>query len=386
MRVLSCVLVLAAWAGSGPKGGVVDEMHPRSPETPLKIVFKPYYCEMCAAEGRIEKQDHLATMLRMEIGKLAKFLDLDKGWIYIESPNFKILSTLRKSKVKFKHTPFAHADLIRLQEIFPKFKIGRDGALVNAHQRAHLYHIRAERTYSHFAALTDCKKPFLGMNGKYQLLLLDEYNPYHKVADEFIGRGQKMAGVQHHSKEKPNFNMFATSEQQASRTKGKGDRLFSNWVIHNIAHNLVDGYHNYYRETWGWLEEGVGHYYERKENRVHNTFCWSEGKPPADFLKPNWESVIFGLVRRGRDTPLNQWCEKLQPGELTGVENGMSWSIVKWLIETDPIRFTKLLTALNDYQAKWTAEKCIQHAFNCSPSVLHNRWREYVKENYNKKK
>ena len=44
----------------------------------------------------------------------------------------------------------------------------------------------------------------------------------------------------------------------------------------------------------------------------------------------------------------------------------------------DPVRFTKLLAKLNDYQAKQNAEQCIQHAFGCSPSVLHNRWRTYV--------
>ena len=388
MRLPLAALFLAAVAAAGPKGKVVDEVHPRSPDTPLKIVFKPYYCETCAEEGRIEKEDQVLSMMRMEVGRLAKVLDLDKGWIVIQSANFKILSTLTRAKVKFKGSPFVRADLMRLKEIFPKLKIGREGASVNPHQRAHLYHIRAERVYCHFAALTDNKQKFLGMGDRYQLILLDAYNPYHALTDQFIGRGQKMPGIQHHMKDKPNYNMFVASEQQHARTpgKGKGDRAFNNWVIHSIAHNLVDGHGNYYRQTWGWLEEGIGHYYERKENVRHNTFCWSEGKPPADFLKPNWESVIFGLVRRGRDTSLNQWCEKLEPGQLSGIENGMSWSIVKWLVETDPIRFTKMLRKLDDYQLKPNSAQCIQHAFNCSPSVLHKRWREYVLANYNKKK
>jgi len=386
MRLPLAALLLTAAAVAGPKGKVVDEMHPRSPDTPLKIVFRPYYCELCAEEGRIEREDRVISMMRMEVGRLAKVLDLDKGWIVIESPNFKVLSTITRTKVKFKGSRFARADLKRLQEIFPKLRGGREGVTVNAHQRAHLYHIRVERVYCHFAALTDNKQKFLGMQSRYQLILLDGFNPYHTLTDQFIGRGQRVAGIQHHMKETPNFNLFVTSEQQTSRTKGKGDRLFNNWVIHNIAHNLVDGHGNYYRETWGWLEEGVGHYYERREGENHNTFCWSEGKLPADFLKPNWESVIFGLVRRGRDTSLNRWCEKLQPGELTGIENGISWSIVKWLIETEPIRFTKLLRKLDDYQAKPNSAQCIQHAFGCSPSVLHRRWRKYVLENYNKKK
>ncbi|MDH3590950.1 MAG: hypothetical protein OER88_03675, partial [Planctomycetota bacterium] len=226
---------------------------------------------------------------------------------------------------------------------------------------------------------------WLGMQGHYQLFLLDDFNEYHKIADEFVGRGQKLAGVQQHVKEKPNFNMFATSEQQVARTKGKGDQQLHNWFIHNVSHLLIDGHGNYYRETWAWLEEGIAHYYEREESTRYNTFCWSEGSAPKDFLKPNWHSIIYGLVRRGKDPSLATFCEKLQPGELTGVENGMTWSIVKWLVENEPVRFTKMLRKLDDYQNKPNSSDCIQHGFGVSPSVLHQRWRDYVLAQYKKK-
>ena len=89
-------------------------------------------------------------------------------------------------------------------------------------------------------------------------------------------------------------------------------------------------------------------------------------------------------MRRGKDPPLSRWCEKLQPGELTGIENGTSWSIVKWLVETEPIRFTKMLVKLDDFENKPSAAECIEFAFNVTPSVLHQRWRDYVLENYGK--
>ncbi|MHC4163277.1 MAG: hypothetical protein ACYSUM_14200 [Planctomycetota bacterium] len=386
MRSIAVLLLAAGLGMAGPKGEVHDVTHPRSPGTPLEVKFAPWYCPRCVKEERIEPQERKIRMWRMPVEELAKILDLDKKWLVIETPNFKILSTLGRANVKFKDVQYARADLLRLKTIFPKLGLGREGTTVNAHQRAHLYHIRVERLYSHFAALTDNKKKFLGMDAPYEIYLLDDYAEYSTLTDQFIGRGMRMAGIQHHSKEKPNFNCFPTSEQQYGRTKGRGDRGFSNWVTHNVAHLLVDGFHNYYRETWGWLEEGLAHYYERKEYTNRNTFCWTEGKPPQDFLKPDWESVIYNLVRRGKDPSLSQWCEKLMPGELTGVENGLSWSIVRWLVETEPIRFTKLLRKLNDYENKPTAAQSIEYAFGVSPGVLHSRWREYVRENYGKKK
>ena len=136
------------------------------------------------------------------------------------------------------------------------------------------------------------------------------------------------------------------------------------------------------RESPAWIEEGFGHYYERRENIRWNNFCWAEGKPPTDFTKPDWEAIIFTLVRRDKDVPFSQWCEKLQPGEMSGVENGLSWSIVKWLIETEPLRFTKVLELMHDQKLNLRSADMIQEAFGCSPSVLYQRWREYVLKEY----
>ena len=55
MRFLAVtLLLLLGSAVAGPKGKVVDEVHPRSPDTPLKIVFQPYYCELCLRYWRRE--------------------------------------------------------------------------------------------------------------------------------------------------------------------------------------------------------------------------------------------------------------------------------------------------------------------------------------------
>ena len=110
------------------------------------------------------------------------------------------------------------------------------------------------------------------------------------------------------------------------------------------------------------------------------------GKAPQDLHKPDWEFTLYQLVRGAKDTPLNAWCEKLQPAELRSYETGMSWGIVKWLIETEPVRFTIMLDKLDDTKSKPNSAACIQHAFGVSPSVLHQRWREYVLEHYSKKR
>jgi hypothetical protein len=103
---------------------------------------------------------------------------------------------------------------------------------------------------------------------------------------------------------------------------------------------------------------------------------------PSDFTKPDWETTIFALVRRDRDPPFAQWCEKLQPGELSGIENGLTWSYVKWMIDTEPVRFAKMLHSMHDLTTNLTGAQEIDVGFSVAPSVIQQRWRDYVLKNY----
>ena len=395
--LLLLLLLLVVPALALPDPSYEDDTHPRSPGTPLNVVWRPFKVTLGpglkkptkAKYAENESFEEEIRMMRMPVAEMAKAVGAGKKWVAIETPHFKLFSNLRSTKVKPKDSRFLVADLWRLKEIFPSIAPAAMVTVLTPLQRAHLYQIRIERIYAHFAALMGADKTTtgkgkrnLGMGGKYQLFLFENYTEHHNLCDKFTGRVNDKAGLQHHMRDDPNFMMYT---QAASQIQG-GDVALANNVIHNVAHNLVDGYGNYYRETWAFLEEGLGHYYERRENPKHNTFCWAEGAKPADFQKEKWEGSILNIVRRKKDPPLSQWCEKLQPGELGGIEQGLCWSIVRWMIETDPIRFAKLVEKLQDYANKPGAAESIEFAFGVSVSTLHARWREYVLAEYGKKK
>lgn len=381
--------VLPAPVAFGKGKRLVDEMHPRAPDSPLKIDFEDFYCQTCLEEGRIEVAGtQKITLMRMDALDLAvklgvgKKRDLGKKFFIIHAGHTKIFSNLVRGKVKPNDSAFITFDMQRMKKIFPKLKLGLQGTVLTPHQRAHLYHIRLCRVYSHFKALTNCKKDFLGMEAPYEVYLFDDYSEHHLLNDRYTGRTNDKAGIRHHNRDKPNFMIFTTADSQVAGNDAK----FSNHVIHNYAHNLVDGFWNFYRETPAWIEEGLAHYYERRESPKHNTFCWAEGKSPTAFQKPDWSSTLLGMVRRGKDMPLGGWCEKLRPGELSGAEQGLSWGIVEWMIETDPIRFTKLLELTQDRKGKPTAADAITKSFGASPNVIHTRWREFAKREYPRRK
>jgi hypothetical protein len=382
MSTLATVLA-AALALDEP----VDEVNPRSPDKPLEIVFRPFSCAECVEEKRLPADSAPSEeirILRQPASTVAKSigLDFEKEVFVVASPNFTIFSALEKTKVKPADSRFLAADLGRLKEIFPALAIDAPTVVLSAHQRAHLYQIRAERVFAHFAALTACAKKHVGTGAPYEVYLFEDYATHHKLVDVYMGISQDKMGVTHHVREKPNF--LAISAYEAITPEG--DWAFANLVIHSIAHNLVDGYNNYSKETWAWFEEGLAHYYERRETPNHNTFCWTEGRAPTMFEKPSWHSTILNMVRREKDRNLAEWCEKSQPGELSAEEQGLSWSIVKWLVETEPVRVTRMLDKLEeDYLKTVSASECVEHGFGVSPSVLHERWREHVLKDYPKK-
>jgi hypothetical protein len=383
--VLAALIPLAAAAPAAARDDLRDEVHPRSPGTPLEIPFRPYACAACVGEKRLPPESAPAeeiTILRQPASLVAKSIGVEKDWFVIQSPNFKIFSALEKAKVKLSDSRFIRFDLARLKEIFPTLAIEAQAVVLNPHQRAHLYHIRAERIYAHFAALTGNSKKHLGMGAPYELYLFEDYATHHRLVDRYMGKSTDKMGVTHHQRETPNF--LATSAY-ADITPA-GDWAFSNLVIHSIAHNLADGYNNYSKETWAWFEEGIAHYYERRETPEHNTFCWTEGRAPTMFEKPNWKSTVLSMVRREKDRNLSEWCEKSQPGEMTAEEQGLSWSLVSWLVETEPVRVARMLDKLEeDYTKSPSGTECIEHGFGVSPSVLHQRWREWVLSEYVKK-
>lgn len=396
--LLATTLTVPARAQTRDEKAVHEDMNPRAATTPLDVVLKPYWCSICAKAGLISGDPPPMELMRKPLATLIEQVGLEEPPIVIFTPHFKILSTLRGSNIKLTDSIYCHADLLKLKSILPKVQVGREGALLDAHERAHLYHVRVEREYAHFSALTGNTKPYLGMPAPYEIYLFAEYAQHHAFVDRYVGgRNDKCAIEWHIQQEKglpfgakagdpevelKSFLLLSIAESQVQQQQGKGDGIISNHVFHNVAHLLVDGLDNYLRETPAWIEEGLGHYYERRENTRWPNFCWAEGKAPTEFMKPDWESTVFAIVRRDRDAPFAQWCEVLQPGELTGPEHGLCWGVVKWMIETEPVRFAKMLGSMHDVKQNFTAAQEIDAGFACSPSVIYQRWREFVLKNY----
>jgi len=374
------LLLLLAAAGVLHAQEVNDERNPRAPEQALSIVFKPYYCSQCVAEKLIPDAPRDVELMGGPSKDLAGAVGIKRDWIVIETPNFRIFSNLKGEKASNGDSPFVAADLQRLKEIFPSFKPGAQGAYLDAHERAHLYHIRMERIFSHFRALSGNDQPRLGMEGRYEVYLFDDTDQYKAFTEKFLGHpfNPKCRIERKHVIEPYHRIVFATADE----INRGGDRQLNNAVAHHTGHDMVVGHHQFQKNPWGWLDAGFAHYYERRESFQFNCFCMQGTDPPTDFERGDWRQRIRHMVYRKKEPSLGEFCEKTNPQSLAPDDHAYAWSYVDWLVATDPVRLAKLLDLAKDPAFKGTCADAIQEVFGVTPFELHDRWRAYVLQSY----
>lgn len=374
--VLLALPVLAGTAAGAP----VDETNPRAPDQPLPIKFTPWHCQECVERKLLDAQPRDIPIAGIPASELANSLKIRRTWFVIESPNFRVFSTLAGARIKHGDSVFAAADLVRLKEIFPDYDVGGQGSFVTAHQRAHLYQIRVERILSHFRTLTGNQKRFLGMGDRFELCLFESKKEFQAFVEKELARpyNRRTPLERKHFTGGDNFYLVSTA---ADLYKG-GERELNNTVLHHVAHGVVNGHNDYVSAMWGWLEGGFAHYYERKESDKHNFFCLVGADPPREFTRGNWRKKIRHMVYRKKDPSLGLWCDKTHAQSLSGAEHAMAWSIVDWLVRTDPVRLAKLLDIAAQEDDRPSCSEAISNVFGVDAYGLHDRWRAHVLEQY----
>ena len=376
--VRSCALALLALAGLSAAEEVFDERHPRVPDQPLPITFTPWYCSECQKDGLIEGEAREVQMMRRDASALAEEIGIKRGWLVIESPTFRIFSNIDGAKTLHNDSPFAAADLQRLETIFPKFKPGAQGSYLSSHERAHLYHVRLERMVCWFRALTGNDAPNLGMGDRFQVFLIEDTKQYAAFSEKVMGRDfdPRNLAQRKHVPGEGNFYVFATA---ADQFKGK-DQQLNNFTAHHVGHLIMNGHKDFVSDVWAWLEEGTAHFFMRRESPKYKFFCLQGVEPPRDFVRSNWEKTIRLMVYRKKEPSFGTWCDKIHASELTGDQHALAWSYVDWLSKTDPVRLAKLMD-LSAVKGT-TATQAVEEVFGVSPYALHDRWRDWVLEAY----
>jgi len=158
-------------------------------------------------------------------------------------------------------------------------------------------------------------------------------------------------------------------------------------VVHNVAHLFLS---NFVPQQWigqlkgGWVDAGVGHYFEFKLDGKCSNYCYQEVGTNVRFKGGSWLVPIRKRVAAGRFPSVPELSTK-NTDQLTGDEHAMAFSLVHYLFEGDHTvgdhgkKFTQFVGILKQKKPLRDALRAVYH---WTPMSLEEKWKEWVLKTY----
>lgn len=152
---------------------------------------------------------------------------------------------------------------------------------------------------------------------------------------------------------------------QPALAQGREEQFVST-VVHEMGHAFLEAYANAGKRNV-WLHEGVAQTCEL----IHN---------PADAGIARHKERVKGWARSG--APPETFRQMVNRNYILGSDldgYAMAWSMVDWMIKTQPKDFRKLLDLVRKGQ---TGPTLLEHAFDTPIDRLQQQWLRYVNARY----
>lgn len=334
---------------------------PAAAQTPKKRSNDPTSCPYCHNDPALMKAAGIVSHGGFDFGKTNTekvdelLLTSDIRWI--ETPNFKIGLGLGPMKVKLEEKKKILAELTRLSQALPEIK--PDTAILDSWLRAHLYAQRTEDLHWHFLQIMQAEDakfangsgvwsgpyqgegPYLGMRQKYEVLFLSTEAAHVTFLTEHCGLHIKNSQRWHYT-DRGAITLVAHAQQGNLRQ----DAALHGHLAFNLAHNLYDGFYHYSYDTPVWYHEGLAHFMEREIDPDHNSFDSGEGGTADMTSKSNWKPEVLKLITSGEAPRLAELMQLKSYAELKLPHHYVTWSMVEYLIKTNPTGFANFLKAM----------------------------------------
>jgi hypothetical protein len=150
---------------------------------------------------------------------------------------------------------------------------------------------------------------------------------------------------------------------------------------HNAAHMLLS---NAFQPNWvgdiggGWLDAGLGHWYEYELFGLTVNYCMEEATLLVDYEGGRWRAPVRRRLEREKERLLPGLLPK-RTGALSTAEHALCWSFYDFLLAAHPGAARKLMIDLK--QKKPARESLAQH-LGMDLFALEDAWRAWASESY----
>jgi hypothetical protein len=231
--------------------------------------------------------------------------------------------------------------------------------------------------------------PYLGMREKFLLLITEKGSTCIDYLKNFIGRDTKYGQRWHFIKS--GVLLYAVGTTMEPRLKD--DTALHSHLIHNVVHNLIDGYRSYAYDIPVWITEGLAHYFERRISEKFNSFCKDEGAPHDPPAEWNWKPAVRAAVTGGKFKPFSEVMSYRQYSAIEWPDNRYLWSRWDYLLTTEHKKFGDFMLAVKGRvdPKTWIVDQsdiaaacreALRTAYGLTPLSLDEKWVEWVKATY----
>lgn len=318
----------------------------------------------------------------------------------LETEHFRILGDFPKWKIPTEEIKAYRAELEAIADRWPRLKPKQSS--LDPWYRVHLLGERLEAAYSRFLEIAgtteeDFLDPernlmrgigrYMGMKEKYEVMVFEDASPYREYMRNTWGLGYlKPQCWNNVDRSSLWFGLNMETEDIHH------DKHVAAVVMHNVGHNMLNGYMHYSYEMPVWIYAGVGHWTERDFDGRFNTFCSIEGNINVGKSTDNWEAEVRKLVLKGRGSSFAQLVRKKSLAEIDFQDHLISWSKIDFLIQHKPEAFGAWLTALKtrrdekgfpDGRKMDEAQRNgFKEHFGWTLAKAEAEWKEWVKATY----
>lgn len=332
----------------------------------------------------------------------AKEIEEEYFWhpVWIETPHFRVGAALEEWKVPESERKAYRAELTELEKKFPEINPRRPR--LDRWLRAHLLAERCEEAYREFQELVgrdeayfqDAERnrmlgigPYLGMHDKYEVMIFELRGPYREFMSTAWGRTSSKPQRWNNVQRKCLWFGMTTEEDSV-----RHDQHLHNFVRHNLAINMLNGYEFYSYDLPVWIKEGLAHWFRLRNDTRFHMYDSVEGAFQAPRNVDDWAPEVRKLVKGDEAASFAELLRRMSFAELSFDDHLVIWSKIDFLVQQGPDKFAGFITDLKSRRNEdgspdssnldGAQREAMLENFGWSLPRAEEEWREWVLQNY----
>jgi len=280
--------------------------------------------------------------------------------------------TLKALDDKMKR-PLRKAESEHFQLVWEMDKHKVDKKFISPHQGLHLFSHRLEQMYTDYRATLGCKDKDFAQKQRVMVWYLP--SDQEQGSNAFTGQsgrfGVKLMGHD------------GTYSVCGNKQNFQNDQRLHRNIVHAVSHLLLAAQQP---EAWignqkyGWLDEGLGHWWEDRYWNLCDTYCFQEQNTNVDFKGGRYKLAVRKMVAANEAPPVAEVFQKTSDS-LSLPEGAVAMSYVDFLIFKEP---TKLLELAKKMKAKVVGRDALQQVYGMNLLEFEAQWKAWVLGTYPK--